>query len=100
NVGGEKVDPNEVEAALLDHPDVLDVVALGLPHETLGSVIGVRVVLRPSSRVHRADLAAHCGRRLAGYKIPKQFTFVEEIPRSASGKIQRWRLHPTGIKQD
>lgn len=100
NVGGEKVDPNEVEAALLDHPDVLDVVALGVPHETLGSIIGVRVVLRPSSTVHRVDLAAHCGRRLAGYKIPKQFTFVEQIPRSASGKIQRWRLGTTGIRQD
>jgi bile acid-coenzyme A ligase len=100
NVGGEKVDPNEVEAALLDHPDVLDVVALGVPHDTLGSVIGVRVVLRPSSTVHRVDLAAHCGRRLAGYKIPKQFTFVEAIPRSASGKIQRWRLDTTGIEQN
>lgn len=100
NVGGEKVDPNEVEAALLAHPDVLDVVALGVPHDTLGSVIGVRVVLRPASTVHRVDLAAHCGRRLAGYKIPKQFTFVDRIPRSASGKIQRWRLDPTGIRQD
>ncbi|TDV49709.1 class I adenylate-forming enzyme family protein [Actinophytocola oryzae] len=100
NVGGEKVDPNEVEAALLDHPDVLDVVALGVPHDTLGSVIGVRVVLRPASTVHRVDLAAHCGRRLAGYKIPKQFTFVDRIPRSAAGKIQRWRLDTAGIRQD
>jgi bile acid-coenzyme A ligase len=100
NVGGEKVDPNEVEAALMDHPDVLDVVALGVPHAALGSVIGVRVVLRPSATVHRGDLAAHCGRRLAGYKIPKQFTFVDRIPRSASGKIQRWRLDTTGITQD
>jgi bile acid-coenzyme A ligase len=100
NVGGEKVDPNEVEAALLDHPDVLDVVALGVPHETLGSVIGVRVVLRPLSTVRRGDLAAHCGRRLAGYKIPKQFTFVDRLPRSTSGKIQRWRLDATGATQD
>ena len=100
NVGGEKVDPNEVEAALLDHPDVLDVVALGVPHDTLGSIIGVRVVLRPSSTVHKGELAAHCGRRLAGYKIPKKFTFVDRIPRSASGKIQRWRLDPIGTKQN
>lgn len=92
NVGGEKVDPNEVEAALLDHPDVLDAVAVGVPHGTLGSVVGVRVVLRPSSTVHRVDLAAHCGRLLAGYKIPKHITFVDHVPRSASGKVQRWRL--------
>jgi len=92
NVGGEKVDPNEVEAALLHHPDVLDAVAVGVPHGTLGSVVGVRVVLRPSATVHRVDLAAHCGRLLAGYKIPKHITFVDHVPRSESGKVQRWRL--------
>ncbi|MFL6126426.1 AMP-binding protein [Actinophytocola sp.] len=92
NVGGEKVDPNEVEAALLDHPDVIDAVAVGVPHGTLGSVVGVRVVLRPSSTVHRVELAAHCGRLLAGFKIPKHITFVDHVPRSASGKVQRWRL--------
>jgi bile acid-coenzyme A ligase len=92
NVGGEKVDPNEVEAALLAHPAVVDAVALAVPHQTLGSVVGVQVVLRPEASVRKADLAAHCGRRLAGYKIPKHFTFVDRLPRTAAGKIQRWRL--------
>ncbi|MFL6141275.1 MAG: class I adenylate-forming enzyme family protein [Labedaea sp.] len=95
NVGGEKVDPSEVEAALLDHPDVIDAVALGVPHGTLGSVVGVHVVLRPSATVRKVELARHCGNRLAGYKIPKQITFVEQVPRSASGKLQRWRLEPS-----
>lgn len=94
NVGGEKVDPNEVEAALLEHPDVVDALALGVPHEALGSVVGAQVVLRPSATVHRVDLAAHCGRRLAGYKIPKRFSFVDQLPRSASGKLQRWMVDP------
>jgi bile acid-coenzyme A ligase len=94
NVGGEKVDPDEVETALLGHPDVLDAMAVGIPHETLGSVVGVQVVLRPSSTVRRVELARHCGQRLAGYKIPKHFTFVDHIPRSAAGKIQRRRLDP------
>jgi bile acid-coenzyme A ligase len=92
NVGGEKVDPDEVEAALRDHPAVVDVVAVAVPHQTLGSVVGAHVVLRPGASVRKAELAAHCGRRLAGYKIPKQFTFVDQVPRSAAGKIQRWRL--------
>ncbi|ROP35013.1 AMP-binding protein [Saccharothrix texasensis] len=92
NVGGEKVDPTEVEAALLAHPAVVDAVALAVPHQTLGSVVGVQVVLRPEVSVRKADLAAHCGRRLAGYKIPKHFAFVDRLPRSAAGKIQRWRL--------
>lgn len=94
NVGGEKVDPDEVEAALRDHPAVIDAAAVAVPHRTLGSVVGVHVVLHPGTSVRRAELAAHCGRRLAGYKIPKHFTFVEQVPRSAAGKIQRWRLAP------
>ncbi|MCE6996442.1 AMP-binding protein [Saccharothrix sp. S26] len=92
NVGGEKVDPDEVEAALLAHPAVVDAVAVAVPHPALGSVVGVHVVLRPEANVRKADLAAHCGRRLAGYKIPKHFTFVDRLPRSAAGKVQRWRL--------
>jgi bile acid-coenzyme A ligase len=94
NVGGEKVDPDEVEAALRDHPAVVDAVAVAVPHPALGSVVGVHVVLRPGANVRKAELAAHCGRRLAGFKIPKQFTFVDQVPRSGAGKVQRWRLAP------
>jgi bile acid-coenzyme A ligase len=94
NVGGEKVDPDEVEAALRDHPAIRDAVAVAVPHPTLGAVVGAHLVLHPGARVRKAELAAHCGRRLAGYKIPKHFTFVDQIPRSAAGKIQRWRLAP------
>ena len=95
NVGGEKVDPDEVEAALRDHPAVIDAVAVAVPHQTLGSVVAAHIVLRPGASVRKAELAAHCGRRLAGYKIPKHFTFVDQVPRSAAGKIQRWRLAPS-----
>jgi bile acid-coenzyme A ligase len=94
NVGGEKVDPDEVEAALRDHPAVVDAVAVAVPHQTLGSVVGAHVVLQRGASVRKAELAAHCGRRLAAYKIPKHFTFVDQVPRSAAGKIQRWRLAP------
>jgi bile acid-coenzyme A ligase len=94
NVGGEKVDPDEVEAALRDHPAVADAVAVAVPHRTLGAVVGAHVVLRPGASVRKAELAAHCGRRLAGYKIPRQFTFVGQVPRSGAGKVQRWRLAP------
>lgn len=96
NVGGEKVDPNEVEAVVLGHPKVLDTVAVGVPHDTLGSVVGVHVMVKPSSTMSSGELIAHCGRRLATHKVPKQVRFVEEIPRSASGKVQRWRLAEFG----
>lgn len=94
NVGGEKVDPDEVEAALRGHPAVVDAVAVAVPHLTLGSVVGAHVVLHPGASVRKAELAAHCGRQLAGPKIPKHYTFVDQVPRSAAGKIQRWRLAP------
>ena len=100
NVGGEKVDPDEVEAALRDHPAVIDAVAVAVPHQTLGSVVGAHVVLQRGASVRKAELAAHCGRQLASYKIPKHFTFVDQVPRSAAGKIQRWRLashHENGV---
>jgi len=83
-----------VEAALRDHPAVADAVAVAVPDHALGSVVGAQVVLRRGASVRKAELAAHCGRRLAGYKIPKQFTFVDQVPRSAAGKVQRWRLAP------
>jgi bile acid-coenzyme A ligase len=92
NVGGEKVDPNEVEAVVLGHPKVRDTVAVGVPHDTLGSMVGVHVVLKPSSTMSGVELIAYCGRRLATHKVPKQVKFVDQIPRSASGKVQRWRL--------
>jgi bile acid-coenzyme A ligase len=94
NVGGEKVDPAEVEAALLEHPAVADAAAVPAPHPALGSVVAAHVVLHPGTSVRKAELAAHCGQRLAGYKIPKQYTFTDQVPRSAAGKIQRWRLTP------
>ncbi|MET0236431.1 MAG: AMP-binding protein [Kibdelosporangium sp.] len=96
NVGGEKVDPNEVETVVLGHPKVLDTVASGVPHDTLGSVVGVHVMLKPASTMSSGELIAHCGRRLATHKVPKQVRFVEEIPRSAAGKVQRWRLAEAG----
>jgi bile acid-coenzyme A ligase len=58
------------------------------------------VVLRPGASVRKAELAAHCGRRLAGYKIPKQFAFTDQLPRSAAGKAQRWRLTPDDEPHD
>jgi bile acid-coenzyme A ligase len=65
-----------------------------VPHHTLGSVVGAHVVLQRGASVRKAELAAHCARRLAGYKIPKHFTFVDQVPRSPADKIQRWRLAP------
>jgi bile acid-coenzyme A ligase len=92
NVGGEKVSPSEVEAELLEHPAVLDAVVVAVEDDVLGSTVGAYVVAGPGSPVSGGDLMAHCRTRLANFKVPTRVTFVDQVPRSAAGKIERWRL--------
>ena len=92
NVGGEKVSPSEVEAELLEHPGVLDAVVVAVDDDVLGSKVGAYVVRVPGAPVTAGQLMAHCRTRLAGYKVPRRVTFVDEVPRSVAGKIERWRL--------
>jgi hypothetical protein len=89
NRGGEKVSPIEVEQALLDHPVVLDAVAFGVQHETLGENVAAAVVLRHNALVNESDLKAFLADRLAPFKIPQQILFIASIPRGATMKVQR-----------
>jgi acyl-coenzyme A synthetase/AMP-(fatty) acid ligase len=87
NTGGEKVFPEEVEAALKAHPAVFDAIVVGVPDEAYGSrvaaVVQVRDGVDPPSV---EDLAAHCRSRVAGYKVPRVVSFVDLVQRSPSGK--------------
>jgi acyl-CoA synthetase (AMP-forming)/AMP-acid ligase II len=88
--GGENVYCAEVEAALLEHPDIRDTAVLGLPHPEFGEIVAC-VVNTPSERAPaelEAELRAHLSDRLARFKIPTRFTFTgEELPRTATGKL-------------
>ncbi|WP_301174487.1 acyl-CoA synthetase [Actinomadura geliboluensis] len=86
NTGGEKVYPEEVEVALKDHPDVYDAVVVGLPDERFGQRVAAVVAPRPSTTVTLEQLTEHCRGRLAGYKLPRQITLVDEVQRTAVGK--------------
>jgi acyl-CoA synthetase (AMP-forming)/AMP-acid ligase II len=87
NTGGEKVFAEEVEAAISSHPAVRDVVVCGRPSERWGTEV-VAVVAGAASA---DELAAHAAASLARYKLPKAWVFVDEVPRSASGKADyRW----------
>ncbi|MEV4711281.1 AMP-binding protein [Micromonospora sp. NPDC049374] len=92
NVGGEKVYPNEVEAQLLEHPAVLDAVVVAAEDEVLGSTVGAYIVCKPGASVSTGELMAHCRAGLVNYKVPTRVTFVDQVPRSAAGKLERWRL--------
>lgn len=88
--GGENISPFEVEAALTAHPVVADAVAFAIPDALYGEVVGAAVVL--SGEADEAALGAWCAERLAPFKVPKQIFVLDEIPRTATGKLQRARI--------
>lgn len=87
--GGENIYPAEVEAALLTHPDVAEVVVVGVPHDQWGQQVAAAVVLAEGATLTTEALLHHTRSRLAGYKVPRQLTMVAEIPRNAGGKVVR-----------
>ncbi len=90
NTGGEKVYPEEVEAALKSHPDVFDVLVVGLPDERFGQKIGAVVHARRDS-LTLAELQEHARNKIAGYKIPRELKLVTTVQRTVSGKPDyRW----------
>ncbi|MDQ3146132.1 MAG: acyl-CoA synthetase [Actinomycetota bacterium] len=91
NSGGEKIFPEEVEAALKAHPDVFDAVVVGVPDERWGERVAALVLPREGAAPTLEALAAHCRTMVAGYKVPRQLHVVGEIVRSPAGKPDyRW----------
>ncbi|KQU77962.1 MULTISPECIES: acyl--CoA ligase [unclassified Rhizobacter] len=89
NRGGEKVSPREVDEILMDHPAVAQVVCFGMPHPKLGEEVAAVVVLREGQPATERELQAFVGTRVADYKVPKKILFMDEIPKGATGKLQR-----------
>ena len=84
--GGMNIYPAEIEAALDQHPDVLDVAVIGIPSEEWGEAVHAVVVRRVAALTPEA-MIAFAREHLAGYKLPRSISFADEIPRNASGKI-------------
>jgi acyl-CoA synthetase (AMP-forming)/AMP-acid ligase II len=89
NRGGEKVSPREVDEILMDHPAVAQVVCFGMPHPKLGEEVAAAVVLREGQAATERDLQDFVGTRVADFKVPKRILLLEEIPKGATGKLQR-----------
>jgi acyl-CoA synthetase (AMP-forming)/AMP-acid ligase II len=89
NRGGEKISPREVDEALMDHPAVLQAVAFAVPHPMLGEDVGAAVVLREGTAATEQELHAFVSERLAAFKTPRKILFLAEIPKGATGKLQR-----------
>ena len=95
--GGENIATPEVERVLYDHPDVLEAAVIGMPHERWGEVPKAFVVRRPGATVDADGLAEHCRARLAKFKVPKQFQFLDELPRTPSGKVLKRDLRSVRV---
>jgi acyl-CoA synthetase (AMP-forming)/AMP-acid ligase II len=89
NRGGEKVSPLEIDAVLMEHPAVRQVVTFAVPHDKLGEEIAAAVVLAPEAQADGAELRDFCAARLAPFKVPRTVLVVEEIPKGPTGKMQR-----------
>jgi fatty-acyl-CoA synthase len=90
--GGENVSSIEVEDALFSHPAVAEAAVIGVPDERWGELVLGLVVLADGEEVTEDELREHCRPRLAGYKIPKRIEFRAELARTATGKLQKFRL--------
>lgn len=87
--GGENIYSREVEEALASHSDVVDAAVIGVPHPKWVEAVKAVVVIRKDASLTEAALIAHCKTRIAGYKCPKSIEFVSELPRLATGKLDK-----------
>jgi len=90
--GGENVSSIEVEDCLFSHPAVAEVAVIGVPSQKWGETIKALVVLADGASADEQELIAHCKARLAGYKAPTSVELREAIPRTATGKVQKFKL--------
>ena len=90
--GGENVSTLEVERVIYTHPAVLEVAVVSSPHERFGEVPKAFVVLKPNAPLAAADLNAYCREQLAGFKCPQKVEFIAELPKTSTGKIQKYLL--------
>jgi len=90
--GGENISSIEVEGALLRHPAVLEVAVVGMPHEKWGESPNAFIVAHAGKTATPEELKAFCRENLAHFKVPTAFHFVNELPKTATGKIQKFVL--------
>ncbi len=89
NRGGEKISPREVDEILMDHPAVAQVVCFGMPHAKLGEDVAAAVVLRDGQQATERELQQFVAARAADFKVPRKILILAEIPKGATGKLQR-----------
>jgi acyl-CoA synthetase (AMP-forming)/AMP-acid ligase II len=98
-VGGENVDPTEVESLLLDHPCINHVAVVGVPDPRLAEIPVAFVIREPDAALTEAEVIAACRHRIASFKIPRRVFFVDSFPLTGSGKIQKYLLRDEAVRR-
>jgi long-chain acyl-CoA synthetase len=92
--GGFNIYPREIEEVLHEHPDVMEVAVVGVPHDELGEEVGAAVVLKPGHHAEADDIRRFVKERVAAYKYPRHVWFEDALPKGATGKILRREIKP------
>lgn len=93
--GGENISSTEVEGVLYKHPDVMEAAVIAIPNEKWGEVPKAIVVRQPNAKATEEDIIAYCRDNMAHFKAPKAVEFVDALPKTATGKLQKYRLRET-----
>lgn len=89
NRGGEKISPLEIDGTLSAHPAIAQCVTFALPHDKLGEDVAAAVVLKEGATASEADIRAYAAEQVAAFKVPRRVSILDEIPKGATGKLQR-----------
>jgi acyl-CoA synthetase (AMP-forming)/AMP-acid ligase II len=92
NRGGEKISPREVDDVLMEYSSIQQAVTFAIPHKTLGEDIAAAVVLKDGQTADTTAIRSFASERLAAFKVPRKIIILEEIPKGATGKVQRISL--------
>ncbi len=97
--GGENISPKEIEDFLYTYPNILDVQIIGVPSEKFGEEVMAWVKVRPGFQVSEQELMEYCQGRIAHYKVPKYWKFVDEFPMTISGKVRKVEMREISMKE-
>jgi fatty-acyl-CoA synthase len=97
--GGENIYPREVEEFLYGHPDVSDVQVIGVPSEKYGEEVMAWVKPREGATVSGEELVLWCKGKVASYKIPRHWKFVDSFPMTVTGKIQKYKMRELAVEE-
>lgn len=90
--GGENIFPKEIEDFFNAHPDISETHVIGVPDERMGEELCAFIKICPNSTITADTLKAYCKGKIAHFKIPKYIKFVDDFPKTTSGKIQKFKL--------